>query len=361
MGAAAFLMAEFLQVGYATVVLAAVLPALLYYFAIFLYVDLHAAATGLGLPEEVEVRPLRAVLADGWQFVLPFAVLIGTLFFLNWRPERSALAAAGTLAALALVVPYRGERASARALLGALPGTGRAVVEIVAIAGAAGMVIGVLNISGLSFSLTLELVQMAEGRLIVLLLVAAVVSVVLGMGMPTVGVYVLLASLIGPALVQAGIDKVAAHMFLLYFGMLSMITPPVALASFTAASMAGAPPMRTGWQALQIGWVAYLLPFVIVLEPGLVMRAEPADVIWTLAGAAAGVVFATAARLGHFAGPLAGWRRTALPLAAVVAILPVHELPAAGHGATAGAIAAGLALLWPGPGDRAPAGPPRRR
>ncbi|WP_370206668.1 TRAP transporter permease [Pararhodobacter marinus] len=345
MGAAAFLMAEFLQISYATVVLAAVIPTALYYFSIFLYVHIHATAQGLTIPEDVEIPRVRDVLRDGWHFILPFVVLIGTLFWLNWRPELSALAAAGSLTLLALVVPYRGAKASVRDLLGVIPGTGFGVVEIIAISAAAGMVIGVLNITGLSFSLTLQLVQMAAGNLFVLLLIAALVSIVLGMGMPTVGVYVLLASLIGPALVRAGIDPIAAHMFLLYFGMLSMITPPVALASFTAAAISGSKPMETGFQAVKMGWVAYLIPFMVVLEPGLVMQGAWQDIAWNGAGAIAGIVFATGAIYGYIWRPLRLWERAALIVLGIVALLPVQVIAETSHLPNALALALGGALL----------------
>lgn len=344
MGAAAFLMAEFLQIPYGTVVLAAIIPSALFYLAIFFYVDNHAAATGLRLPEDVEIRPLLHVLKDGWQFVAPFVVLIGGLFVLNWRPEMAALAAAALLAVLALILPYRGKRATIPELAFSLPRAGVAMIEIVVISAAAGIVIGVLNLSGLSFSLTLSLVSMAEGSLFLLLLLAGGVSVVLGMGMPTVGVYVLLASLIGPALTQAGINPIAAHMFLLYFGMLSMITPPVALASFTAASMAGADWMKTGFTAVRIGWVAYLIPFVMVFEPGLVMQADTITVVWQAAGALAGVYFATGAIFGYLRRPLSMPIRIFLMACALVAILPI-EIAGLGHVVNVVAILAGAATL----------------
>ena len=344
MGAAAFLMAEFLQVPYGTVVLAAVIPSALFYLAIFFYVDAHAASTGLSLPEDIEIRPLAAVLSDGWQFIMPFVVLLLSLFWLNWRPEMAALSATAVLAVLAVVRPYRGRRTGLDVLLKAIPEAGVAMIEIVVISAAAGIVIGVLNMSGLSFSLTLALVAMAEGSLILLLFMAAAVSIVLGMGMPTVGVYVLLASLIGPALTQAGINPIAAHMFLLYFGMLSMVTPPVALASFTAATMAGADGLKTGLQAVRIGWVAYLVPFVMVFEPGLVMQADTATIIWQTIGALAGVWFATGAIYGYLSRPLGVTSRTLLIVTALVAILPL-EIAGLGHSLNLIAIVFGAAIV----------------
>ncbi|WP_236640780.1 TRAP transporter permease [Sulfitobacter sp. HI0023] len=324
MGAAAFLMAEFLQISYGTVVLAAIVPSALYYLSIYFYVDNHAAKTGLQMPEDVEIRPLGKILREGWQFLAPFALLIYALFGLNWRPELAACASALLLAVFAIVLPYRGQRSPMLDLLRAIPESGKGMIEIVVISAAAGMVIGVLNISGLSFSLTLALVQMAKGSLILLLIVAALVSLVLGMGMPTVGVYVLLASLIGPALVQAGVNPIAAHMFLLYFGMLSMITPPVALASFTAATIAGSRPMETGFAAVRMGWVSYLIPFVMVLDPGLVMVGSWFEIVRTGLSALVGVWFMNGAIYGFLRRPLVRWERAVLVVAAVVAIVPMH-------------------------------------
>ncbi|MEQ9812187.1 MAG: TRAP transporter fused permease subunit [Azospirillaceae bacterium] len=361
MGAAAFLMAEYLSVSYATVVAAAVLPTLLYYFALFVYVDIEALAKRIYLPRDVEVPRFWRVLLDGWHFVLPFVILIYGLFGLNWRPELAALAASASLAVLGPLRGYRGQRVGLRTLAGTLPGTGFAVLDIIVIAAAAGLVIGALNISGLAFSLTQQLVLLAEGSLIILLIAAAGVSVILGMGMPTVGVYVLLASLIGPAMTRAGLDPIAAHMFLLYYGMLSMITPPVALASFTAASMAGADPWRTGWRAIRMGWVAYLIPFVIVFEPGLVMQAEPLTIVWHAVSAFAGVVFVTTGIYGHLSRPLIVAERAGLIAAGLIAVLPLHTLIGVEYVANPAGLLLGALLLWRAsrPGPAGPGAPDR--
>ncbi len=359
MGAAAFLIPQFLQISYGTVVLAAIMPAALYYLAIYFYVHNHAAKYDLRMPPDVQVRRVGEVLRDGWQFVAPFAVLIYALFGLNWRPELAACAAAALLALLALRLPYRGKHSGIRDLFRALPETGTAMVEIVIVSAAAGIVIGVLNISGLSFSLTLALVNMAQGSLFLLLIVAALVSIVLGMGMPTVGVYVLLASLIGPAMVAAGVAPIAAHMFLLYFGMLSMITPPVALASFTAAAMTGAGAMETGLAAVRMGWVAYLIPFLMVIDPALVMVGTWPDFVHVAIGSLAGVWFLTGAFYGYLRRPLLWWERAVLIAVAAVAILPAHLLVGIGYAANAVAILVGLAVVWrPGAGRVSDSGKP---
>src|SRR5690606_3170610 len=129
---------------------------------------------------------------------------------------------------------------------------------------AAGIVIGVLSISGAGFQLTLGLVQIGQGNLFLLLALAAIVCIILGMGLPTVGVYVLLAALVAPSLVEVGVQPIAAHMFVMYFGMMSMITPPICIAAFAAASVAGADAMRTGFTATRFGWTAFIVPFLFV-------------------------------------------------------------------------------------------------
>ena len=275
MGAAAFLMAEFLEIPYMAVVAAAALPALVYYVALFIQVDLMAARDGISAADE-DIRPAAAVLREGWHLLIPFAVLFGALFWLGWNPEDSALLSALSIVVVGALRPYRGERVTLRGLWDSMAETGRSMVPLILIVAAAGMVIGVLNATGLGFALTLMLVQAIGQNVALVLLVAAGLCIVLGMGMPTSGVYVLLAALVAPAIVEAGIAPIAAHLFILYFGMMSMITPPIALAAFAAATISGADPMRTGLAAVRIGWSAFLLPFVFVAAPGLLLQAGPA-------------------------------------------------------------------------------------
>lgn len=253
MGAAAFVMAEFLQVSYAQVMLAAAIPAILYYCVLFIVSDLEAAKMGITRVEEHLIPRARDVLRDGWFFPIPFAVLIYSLFGLNLRAEESALWASLSLAVLALVFGYKGQRPSLYTLFNAVRQTGVNVLDIIMICCGAGVVIGVLAITGLGFGLTLTLVSIAGKNLFVLLLLCAAVSIVLGMGMPTIGVYVLLAALVAPAMVEAGVSQMAAHLFVLYFGMMSFITPPVAVAAFAAASIAKGDPFRTAFTAMRLG------------------------------------------------------------------------------------------------------------
>jgi len=343
MGASAFLMAEFLQISYAEVVLAALLPAILYYVALFIQADLDAAKLGIAPLERATLPPARPVL-PGLYYLLPFAVLLVALFAFRQTPQLSALAGAALLVPLALAFGYRGERPRWREFLRAVPAAGYAVLDIVLVCVAAGIVIGVLGISGLGFNLTQALVQIGEGSLALLLVLTALVCIVLGMGLPTVGVYVLLAALVAPALVKVGISPIAAHLYVMYFGMMSMITPPVAIAAFVAASIAGADPMRTGWSAVAFGWTAFVVPFLFVLSPQLLLQGAPWAVALAAATAMAGVWLVAIAITGYFLRPLGAPWRAAFAVAGLMALIPAGAFPGAIYTDVAGMVA-GLGLI----------------
>ncbi len=344
MGAAAFLMAEFLQVPYRDVVIAAIVPALLYYLALFFQADLLAARVGIAPVEKSRLPRLISVLARGWHFPVPFAVLVATLFWRNWSPELAALAGAVVLIATGLVIGYGGQRLTLASVARALHGTGLAALDLLTISAAAGFIIGVLNISGLGFSLTLALVEIGGSNVWLLLFLSAAVCIVLGMGMPTVGVYVLLAALVAPAMVKIGIEPMAAHMFVMYFGMMSMITPPVAMAAYAAASLVQTDPMRTGWAAVRFGWIAYIIPFLFVRAPSLLLEGTTFTIVTTFVTAVAGVWMICAAFAGYCTRPITLPVRLGFALAGLLLFIPAKAMP---HGelTDAAGIAIGGVLL----------------
>ena len=326
MGAAAFLMAEFLQIPYRDVAVSAALPALLYYYALFIQADLLAARSGLTSIEGPEIPPLGQVLRQGWHFLLPFGVLIYTLFWLNWSPELAALGASGVLIVTGPTLGYGHKKLKLSDVMDALRSTGMASLDLLVITAAAGFIIGVLNITGLSFALTLMLVQIGSGNLWLLLILAAIVSIILGMGMPTVGVYVLLAALVAPAMVKIGLSPMASHMFVMYFGMMSMITPPVALAAYAAASLAQTDPMRTGWTAVRFGWVAFIIPFLFIRSPSLLLEGSLTATIIDFLGALIGVWFICAAFAGYARRSLSMPMRAGFGLAGLMLFIPVDAV-----------------------------------
>ena len=343
MGASAFVMAEFLEIAYAEVVIAALVPAVLYYAALFIVSDLEAARTRIARVEEHALPQARAILKAGWFFPLPFGVLVYALFGLHQRPETAALYATLSLLACTATLGYQGQRTRLGALMKAVRQTGHACIDIILIVAAAGLVIGVLNISGLSFGLTLTLVQIGQGNLIVLLLMAAGICILLGMGMPTLGVYVLLATLVAPALVEVGVDQMAAHLFVLYYGMMSMITPPIAIAAFAAASLTRADPMRTALAACRFGWLAYVIPFLIVASPTLIMRGAPTEIAVDVVTAFAGVWLVSVALMGFFVRALGAGARLLFAVAGFAALIPVAAFEGAAIVTSAG-VTLGVAL-----------------
>ncbi len=343
MGAAAFLMAEFLAIPYSTIVLAALLPAVLYYVALFIQADLEAARLGIRAIPREEIPQGRAV-AGGMHFLLAFAALIYLLFWKGWQPEKAAIAACAVLIATTLALGYQGERPGLRRLFGALAETGHNVVEIILISAASGIVIAVLNVTGLSFNLTYALVQVGGGSAVVLLALSAIVCIILGMGLPTLGVYVLLAALVAPALVEVGIEPIAAHLYVLYFGMMSMITPPIALAAFAAASIAKAPAMATGWASVKFGWLAFVIPVLFVYSPTLLMIGEPVDIVIAAVTATFGVWLVSSALAGYFRTRLSPLMRLLFGAAGLSALIPAGMFPGAVYTDIAG-VAGGILLM----------------
>jgi TRAP-type uncharacterized transport system fused permease subunit len=307
------------------------------------------------------------VVATGWHFIIGFAVLIVALFSFNWLPDRAAYFASLVIVVTSLLFGYGRVRPTLPALWKAVVETGFGVVEILLISAAAGIVIGVLAITGLSFNLTYALISIGGGNLILLLVLCAGVSIVLGMGMPTLGVYVLLATLIAPAMVELGVDKLAAHLYVLYFGMMSMITPPVAIAAFAAAAIAGAEPMRTGFTAVKFGWTAFIIPFLFVASPNLLLKGEPLDIVLAVLTAIFGVWQVSVGMAGYILGRIGWLVRALFIMSGILSLIPANAFPGAVWTDVVG-VAAGAALLaWQlraargaqGVGAPLPAGDPR--
>lgn len=329
MGAAAFLMAEFLEVPYSEVVLAALVPSILYYAGLFFQADLEAVKFGIVRVDPSIIPRLGLVLMQGWIFSVPFIVLIYTLFWLNWPPEVSALAASGVLLIEGLVIGYKGKRMKAADFGKAISATGINVLDIMMIAAAAGMIIGILNQSGLGFALTILLVKVGGENLFLLLSLAAVVCIVLGMGMPTVGVYILLATLVAPAMVKVGIDPMAAHLYVLYFGMMSMITPPIAIGAFAAATVAKTDPIKTAFSAMRFGWSAFVIPFMFIFSPSLLLNAGPLDIALTITTAITGIWLVSIGVIGFFRRAVPVLARLLFVVAGLALMIPADAFAGA--------------------------------
>lgn len=327
MGAAAFLMAELLELEYTEIILAALVPAALYYLAVFVQADLEAAKKGIAPLPKDRIPPLLRVLKEGWFFVIPYAVLIYTLFTLNMPPQESAFWAAICVGVVSLVFGYKGHRLNFRQLWDSIANCGRQSAEIIVIGAMAGIIIAILDRTGLGQALTLILAAVGEDSLFLLLVLTALVSILLGMGMPTSAIYLLLATMIAPSLIKLGVNPIAAHMFVLYFGLMSMITPPVAIAAFAAASLSGAKPMETGATAVRLGWIAYVIPFVFVLSPSLLGQGELINIITATITAFAGVWVASCGLIGYLFGPLSPIMRLLFFVSGILLLLPADAIP----------------------------------
>lgn len=289
MGATAFLIAEFLELSYAEVVAAALVPAVLYYVCLFVQVDAIAARYELhGLPKS-ELPSAGAVLKSGWVFLVPLVLLVYLLFGRNFDPAFAALAAVVALLALSVL---RERRLPGLAELKAIVvDGGTSMLPLLMIGGGAGVVIGVMNITGLGFSLSLVLSRIGENAgLIVMLLLTAAISIVLGMGMPTTAIYVVLSVVLAPALIEMGIAPIGAHLFIFYFGLLSFLTPPVAIASYVGAGLAGSSMWRTSWEGVKLAAVAYLLPLLWCYNPALLLDGSVVEIVAAIATALVGAL-----------------------------------------------------------------------
>jgi len=314
MGAAAFLMAEYLGIPYARVALAAIIPAIFYYLAAMVFIDLYARKNGIrGLPRH-ELPPVLRTIREGWPYLILLALVYG-LLIAGFSPTRAAFIGIIAASALALV-----RRVGLRTTLQVLRTAAASSAVLCAVTAGAGIVVGVVQLTGLGATLAGALVDASFGNVVVLLLLVMVASIVMGMGMPTTVVYVLLATLVAPALRIMGIEPLSAHFFFLYFGVLAAITPPVALASYAAASIAESPLDKTAWRAFTMALPSFIVPFFFVFNPALLLIGTPLEVVHAAITGAVGIFLFSAAIINHLAGPLRPWMRALLLGAAILLI-----------------------------------------
>jgi TRAP transporter 4TM/12TM fusion protein len=288
MGATAFVMAQFLNMSYAEVALAAAVPAALYYFGLFMQVDAYAARHGLKGLARAELPRVWDTLKEGWYFVLVIALLVFMMLVMKRESHAPFYA---TLLLLALNQAFNRERWTWATLAKFLEVNGRTFAELVGILAGCGLLIGAFSLTGVVSSLANDMLRIAGDHALLLLAMTAVTSLVLGLGLTTTACYIFLAILVGPALEKMGLNKLAVHMFVFYWGMLSAITPPVAIASFAAAGIAGAPPMKTGWESMRVGSIIYFIPFFFVLNPAFVLQGPATETLVLSATCLLGIVF----------------------------------------------------------------------
>ncbi len=299
MGTTAFVMASFLGMPYAEIAIAAAIPSVLYYFALFVQLDAYSARRGLRGMEAAELPSLRATFARGWQYLFVFALLIWVM--LAFRQETLAPFYA---TALLLVINQfsRATRFTLESAANLVLAIGRSLAELVSVLLGVGLIVGAFSATGLAGTLVNDLVFIAGKSTLALLLMGALTSFIFGMGMTVTACYIFLAIVLAPALVKVGLDPLAVHLFIMYWGMVSFITPPVALGAFAAGTLAGSGPMRTGFAAMRLGSIIYFLPFFFVLNPALIGRGSAGEVAVVVLTAVLGIYMIGASLQGYAAG-----------------------------------------------------------
>lgn len=328
MGTAAFLMADILGMPYWGVALAAVLPAILYYVALYFMIDFEAAKTGLkGLPK-VEIPSLWKTLKEGWQFLLPIATLIFFIGVLQWSAEKSALFA--LLALVGVTYIRKDTRLGPRQVYDSLEKSAHSVAQLGATAGVIGILISAVTLTGLGVTLSTGLTQAAGGSLFFLLVLTAVAALIMGMGSSTLVVYVVLAMFIAPALIKMGVVPIAAHLFVFYYGMISLLTPPVGLAAYAAAAVGGTDYWKTGWQATRLATAGYIVPFLFVYHPSLLMIGSVGDIAEAAFTGILGTIVLAAAIIGYLFTNAKWWERVLMGIGAVLLMTPGWKTDVAG-------------------------------
>ncbi len=282
MGSVAFVMASFMNVPYVEIMVAATVPAVLFYLVLLVQTDCYAARKGLmGLPKD-EVPRLSNVLKSGWIFIISLVALVTLL--LGWNIEsRAPFFVTLLLIASALIKAAPKKRLAP--IIELIMETGINIGQLVGILAGVGMVVGALSMTGVGNAFSRELLSLAGDNIYLLLLFGAMTSFILGMGMTVSACYIFLAVVLAPALVEGGLNEMASHLFILYWAMLSYITPPVAMAAVAASSIAKAPAMRVGVTAMRLGAILFLLPFLFALNPSLILQGSPIDAALSVATA----------------------------------------------------------------------------
>lgn len=319
MGAAAFIMADFLQMPYQTIVFAAILPAAAYFLALLIMVDLEARRRGV-TPDHTAIRSgIGSVLRERGHLLVP-------LLWLAYRIVAGYPVEGAAIEACAVtVVTGTLRKATRQAPVTIIEGLVVAAQRSVTVAlpcALAGIAVAVISFTGMGTKFTSFMVAIAAGQVPLLLVLAMLSSLVLGAGMPTTSAYIMAAILLAPSLSSLGVEPLVAHFFIFYFAILSMVTPPVALAAYAAASITGASASDTGWNAFFLSLPGFLIPFAAVVHPGLLLIGSPLDTVWAASNVVMGFLAIAVATIGWLFRPLPRWARAVFLVAGIISVLP---------------------------------------
>ena len=315
MGAGAFILATWTNIPYPQVAVAAIAPALLYYVALLMAIHFRAGRMGLMGGQRETREPVLSRL----HLLLPLGFIV-LLLAMGRSPMRAAFW--GVVSALGVSFLSRRTRPNLPRMEKALLAAGSGAVQVAAACAAAGVVVGVASLTGIGLRMSELIITLSQGNLFLALVLTALGSIVLGMGLPTTAAYVVLAALGAPALIQLGVPLLAAHLFIFYFGCISNVTPPVSLAAYAASGIAGSPPLKTAWTAMVLASAGFLVPFMFVYAPPLLLMGSAGEIALVIGTAVAGVTALAAATMGYLRGSLVLWERGLLGTGAIALIFP---------------------------------------
>ena len=315
MGAGAFILATWTNIPYLEVAAAAVIPAILYYAALLAAIHFRACAMGIEPVREVTPEKIR----DKLHLLLPLGAIV-LLLAMGRSPMRAAFW--GVTSALAMACLRPATRPSLPELGEVMERAGRGAVQVAAACAAAGVVVGVASLTGIGLRMSELIVTISGGNLLAALMLTAIGSIILGMGLPTTAAYVVLAALGAPALVQLGVPLLAAHLFIFYFGCISNVTPPVSLAAFAAAGISGSPALKTAVSAALLAGAGFLVPFMFVYGPELLLIGNPVEIMLAFVTGLLGVIALASAGMGYARRPLRIWERAIAVCAALLLVYP---------------------------------------
>jgi TRAP transporter 4TM/12TM fusion protein len=322
MGSIAFLMAEWLGVPYTTVAKAAFLPAVLYFVIIFASVHLEAVKSDLKpLPPE-DIPSFLKTLKGGWFFVVPLGALIYFLLVKGFRPELAGLMTLPLIILCSFLHPDRSRRLGLKNIAVSLQNAVGSWLTVATITAAVGIIVGSLELSGLSVKISAFIVDLSGGHLLIILFLVGVGSLVLGMGLDAIPLYITLTILTAPALTKLGVPHLSAHLYVIYWGLASFLTPPVCIGVYVACSISEADVWKTGWEAVKIGVGKYLLPVAFVLEPGLLMQGNWRKIVFAMVTAFIGCIALSAGIRGFALGDMNKVQQGALIIGGILAVLP---------------------------------------
>ena len=321
MGAAAFIMAETLGIPYQQIALVAIVPALLYYLGIIAQVHLRATRDGLKGISKDNIPAVLSVLKERGHLLIPLAYLLFMLFFSG----RTILFSAVTTVIVTIIVAQlrKTTRMSVKDILESLRDGAITAVSVAVACACVGIIVGIATLTGLGVKLAVAIVAIGGGLLLPTLIMTALACIILGMGLPSIPAYIITATMAAPALGELGVEPLVAHLFVFYFGLFANITPPVALAAFAGAGLAGGDPMKTGFAAMKLAVAGYIVPFIFVYNPGLLWQNVPIpEAVWITVTAAIGVLVLAVAAEGMFMAPVPLALRIVLAAGAILLIVP---------------------------------------